>query len=373
LSVEIREATTSSEVEEWVRFVYSHYRDHPCWVPPMLSDEIDYMDADENPAFQVSKVRMLGAWSGGEMVGRVAGIIADMEEAKHGRRIGRFGWFESVDDPEVAHGLLSAVQHWLDANRCVAMQGPMGFTDLDPTGLLVEGFDLIPTVAGSYHYPYYARLIESFGLEKDVDYLEFRMDVSRPARFLERLRGRLGDLGYEVVTPASRRALMREADAFWACLEEVYEHLYGVIPLTDAQKTFYTEKYLSFLDPEFVKLGYAADGELIGFFVGMPNMSRAFQKARGRLLPLGWLHILRAYRWPRTVDFLMAGVKSGEATDLLTAAGLLDMYDTLRRRGIRYLETNRELESNTKVNRLWRKFDVIATRRSRVYRMELRP
>ncbi len=143
------------------------------------------------------------------------------------------------------------------------------------------------------------------------------------------------------------------------------------MPLTDEQREFYTKKYLGFLDPEFVKLGYGPDGRMIGFFVGIPSLSNAFRRAWGRLLPLGWWHILRDYRKPSTVDLLLAAVRPSEPTDTLTAWGMTQMVDTLRSRGVTYLEANRQLETNTRVNRLWRKFDVIGTRRARIYRMSL--
>ncbi len=371
MSVEIREAKSRTERKAWVKFVFSHYRDHRFYVPQIISDEVAYFDPRKNPAFDVTDVRLLTAWKDGTPVGRVCGIINRLETEKLGRKVGRFGWFEAVDDKGVAHALLDEVRDWLRAEGCVEMTGPHGFTDFDPSGILIEGFDLVPTISGSYHYPHYSELLESWGLEKDVDYVEFRIDATKPVPFLERIRDRIDDGRYSVMSPPTRKALMAHSDAVWSILEEAYVNLYGVTPLTQAQKEFYTKKYLSFLDPEFVKLGYNTEGDPEGFLVGIPNLSRAFRRANGRLSAFGLVHILRAYRKPDTVDLLLAGVRSHPAAKNLTALGLLRMYDTLRKRGVRFIETNRELETNTTVNRLWRKFDVVATRRTRVYHIVL--
>ena len=371
MSVEIREAKSRAERKAWVKFVFEHYRGHRFYVPQILSDEIAYFDPRKNPAFDVADVRMFMAWKEGTQVGRVCGIINRLETEKLGRKIGRFGWFESIDDHGVAHRLLDRVRDWLKTEGCGEMTGPHGFTDLDPSGVLIDGFDLVPTISGSYHYPYYSGLLESWGLEKHVDYIEFRIDVTKPVPFLERIRDRIDDGRYSVVSLRSRKALLAQADTVWRILEESYTHLYGVIPLTEAQVLFYTKKYLSFLDPDFVKHAYNATGDPVGFLIAIPNLSQAFQRAGGRLFPFGLVHILRAYRKPDAVDLLLVGARREAATKTVTALGLLRMHDTLRKRGVRFMETNRQLETNTSVHRIWRKFDVVATRRTRIYRIAL--
>jgi hypothetical protein len=252
------------------------------------------------------------------------------------------------------------------------MTGPQGFTDLDVEGLLIEGFDHLPTISGSYHHPYYRKLLENYGFEKDSDYVEFRSQVPRESSLLERFRRRYsGNEDYKVVTCKNRKELLSHADAFWSVLQNCFEPLYGVTPLSKKQTDFYTKKYFGFLDPKYVKLTFSRQGELVAFFIGMPNLSRSFKRANGRLLPFGLLHIIREYRKPETVDFLLAGVKPGEPSGLIIAISAVEMYDTLRRHGIRYMETNRELEENTTVTGIWSKFERVWFRRSRVYRLDL--
>jgi hypothetical protein len=369
---EIREALSRSDRKVWIRFAETHYSNHPFYVPQLFVDEVAYFDPKKNPIFDVAQVRLFLALVEGTVVGRICGIINPLEEEKLGRKVVRFGWFESIDDQDVADLLLETVEEWARKEGCVEITGPLGFSDLDPGGILVEGFGQIPTISGSYQYPYYASLLEHYGLEKDVDYVEYRADITEGVPFLERLRGKVAGAGpYTVRGCKSRKELMTEVDDIWHILETAFEPLRGVVPLTEAQTRFYTKKYLSYLDPDFVKYADDASGKMVAFFIAIPNLSHSFRKARGRLFPFGWFHILREYRKPQTIDFLLAGALPEVPTVILSAVGLIKMYDTLRVRGVRYIETNRELETNTAVNRIWRRFNIVSSRRTRVYRMSL--
>jgi hypothetical protein len=373
MSIQIREATTSDELMDWVRFPAQLYRADPYYVPPLFREERDYFDRNLNPAFDVCETRFLIALRDGDVAGRVCVIVNRLETGKLGYRRGRFGWFDSVDDQSVADALLGEGKTWLGQLGCTEMTGPHGFGDLDPEGLLVEGFEALPTISGYYNAPYYQRLLEGFGFEKDADYLEYRFAVPERVPFLERMAKRNARQpdGFRVHTCGSRKELRTKIGGVWAILEAAFAPLYGVVPLTEAQTEFYTRKYFGMLDPDFVKLVYSHHDELVAFFAAMPNLSEAFRKAGGRLFPLGFWHILRAMRRPETVDFLLAGALPGLPTGQLTAIGLAHMFDTLRARGVRYVETNRELEENKTVNQLWSRFDILHTRRSRVFRLAL--
>ncbi len=219
-------------------------------VPQLFSDEVKYFDPRVNPVFDVADVRLFVAVRDGEVVGRICGIINPLEAEKRGCKVGRFGWYESIDDARVSAALLDEIKHWFQAEGCVEMTGPHGFSDLDPGGILVEGFDQVPTIAGSYHYPYYAGLLEAFGLEKVADYVEFRVDVSQPVPLLERMRGKLhAQNTHRVVTCSTRKQLLAAAANIWRVLELVFAPLNGVVPLTKDQTLFYTKKYLSLVDP----------------------------------------------------------------------------------------------------------------------------
>ena len=373
MSIQVREVSNQTDLKCWVRVPYDLYKGHPYQVPQLFSDELAYFDQRKNPAFETSDIRLFLATDNDRVVGRICGIVNNLETTKLGYQRGRFGWFECVNDQRVADALLDSAQGWCRETGCTEMTGPQGFTDLDVEGLLIEGFDHLPTISGSYNFFYYQKLIENYGFQKDADYVEFRCRIPAQSPMLERLRKRYADHEeYRVITCSSRKELLSHADAVWGLLEACFEPLYGVTPLTRKQTDFYTKKYFGFLDPNYVKLTFSKQQELVGFFIGMPNLSRGFKQARGRLLPFGLLHILKEYRRPETVDFLLAGVKPGEPSGLIIALSAVEMYDSFRRHGIHYMETNRELEENTTVTGIWSKFERDWFRRSRVYRLDLR-
>jgi len=373
MSFQVRQVTSRADLKRWLKVPYGLYEGNPFYIPQLFSDELAYFDRRKNPAFETSEAKLLLAVDNKKLLGRVCGIVNSLETRKLGYKRGRFGWFECVDDQQVADLLLGSVRDWCREAGCAEMTGPQGFTDLDVEGLLIEGFDHLPTVSGSYNHPYYRDLIENYGFEKDSDYVEFRSRVPQEYPLLESLRKRYAGKGdFKVVTCRNRKELLSHAAAFWDLLEASFEPLYGVTPLSREQTEFYTKKYFGYLDPDYVKLTFSGRGELVGFFIGMPNLSRSFKRANGRLLPFGLLHIFREYRKPETVDFLLAGVKPGEPSGLIIAITAVEMYDTFRRHGIRYMETNRELEENTTVTGIWSKFERICFRRSRVYRLDLR-
>ena len=354
MSIQIVEVSDKQGRKRWVRFPYHHYRDDPNFVPQLLSDELDTMDPSKNPVFEVADARLLLALDGND------------------EPVGRVGWFESVDDPEVANALLSTLEEWFRAEGCEEMAGPLGFTDLDPEGLLIEGFDALPTISGSYNKPYYRTLLEGYGLTKEVDYVEFRL-ASPPSdhpvvqTLRKKARRDQEKYGLRVVKMDRRKDVLEYVPQFWEVMEKAFAQLYGVTPLTRAQVDYYTDKYFSYVDPDFVHFAVDEDDRLVGFYVGIPSLSRAFQKAGGRLLPLGFWHLLRAFRNPDTVDFLLAGVDPDWSPSKVLPTLAIAMQQSLVDRDVPFAETNHELETNTTVTGIWSKFELMNTRRSRVY------
>jgi hypothetical protein len=369
--VSVTEAVRRRDRRAWLAWPLHHYAGDPTYVPPLLTDDRSLFSR-KNPVHQVAESRLFLARQGRRIVGRVCGIVHRNEETRLGYRRGRFGWFESINDPAVSRALLDAVRDWLLEQGCMEMTGPHGFTDLDPEGLLIEGFHEVPTVAASYHPPYYRELVESYGFERVDDYLEYLVPVpAEDPPVFRRLRAREDRSAYRVFTCRSRKEMLRHAPGFWAAVEETFASLYGVTPLSHAQQEFYTRRYLGMIDPEFIHLAVDARDEVVGFFITMPNLSDAFRRARGRLLPTGWFHVWRGMRNCHTLDLLLAGVRAGHPSPLITGLLALRVLDMCRRRGIRAVETNHELESNTAVVSIWSHFDSRMHRRSRLYRLPL--
>lgn len=368
----LHEVQSHQDLKDWVRFPYDLYRGDSYFIPQIYSDEVAFF-SKKNPVYEVVKQRMFLVKDGQKIVGRISGVIHSLEEPKIGYRRGRFGWIEMIHDYEVARILLDACKNWFLSEGCKEMTGPHGFSDLDSEGLLVEGFEELPTIAASYNPPYYQNFIEKYGFQKQADYIEFRVKLpEEEPKFLARALKSSAESPYRVKNCQTKKELFGYASKFWHALEASFAHLYGVTPLTDKQMAYYTEKYFNFLDPRYVHLAFDQNDNIVGFFITMPNLSRAFQKAKGKLFPFGFLHLLRGMNQPDTVDFLLAGVDpSCPNSPLVITLMSLSVYRHLKSKGIQYIETNRELEENTAVTKIWSRFDSRQHRRSRMYGMNL--
>ncbi len=374
MTISILEVHTRPELKEWVLFPYRFYRDDPHYVPQIIREELDFFSAERNPGFKIADTKLLLARQNGKSVGRVCGILHKLEEEKLGYKRGRFGWFECIDDNQAASALLDHLEDWFVREGCREFTGPHGFSDLDPEGLLVDGFDALPTIAGSYNKPYYPRLLEDFGFEKEIDYIEHRFEFPKDSPLFKRMEkwaAAAESEGLRVIRVNNKKEILKYLDQWWEVLEASFENLYGVTPLTDEQKKYYTKKYFGFVDPNFMIM--AADGQdrIRGLFLGLPSLSRPFQKARGRLLPFGFLHVLRGFKKFDTVDFYFAGVHPQANARKVLPVMALAMYRVLKEHGVKYIETNRELETNTTITGIWSKYSVVNKRRTRIFKKQL--
>ncbi len=371
MAVRIIEVENRRDLRRWVRFPLEHFTERSCFVPPLINDEMAYFDPRKNPAYEVCQSRLFLALRNDRPVGRICAIINSLEETKLGYKRGRFGWFDSIDDQEVATALFDVVRAWHVSEGCTEMTGPHGFNDLDMEGLLIEGFDELPTIAGNFSYPYYRTLVEQYGFTKDVDYIESRTEVPRSVPFLESMRKRYAsNKDYYVLGCKTKKELLGHVNNMWELLEVAFEPLYGVVPLTAAQTKYYTRKYFGFLDPEFVKFAYSSDGRMDAFLAAMPSLSHAFVKARGRLFPTGFLHILKAFRKPAMVDFLLGAARPDVRSAAPRAMIWVEMHDSLVKRGVRFIETNHQLEDNTEAH-VFTRYPAVYRRRARVFRLGL--
>jgi hypothetical protein len=376
MDVAVTEVQGPSDLKTWVRLPNRLYQGDANYIPQILRQESDFFSPEKNPSFKVCAAKPLLARRGDRVTGRVCGIVHSLESRKLGYKRGRFGWFECVDDPEAAGALLGYLERWFVDQGCREMTGPHGFTDLDPEGMLVEGFDALPTIAGSYNKPYYPVLMERLGFQKVVDYIETRLEFPQEMPPLFKMIAKkvvpaAEAEGYRLVAGLTRKGAKGYAGQFWEVLEASFEHLYGVTPLTADQKAFYEKKYFGFIDPRFLQLVVDGSDRLQGFFLGLPSLSRSFQKARGRLFPFGIFHILRGFRQFDTVDFYFAGVHPKANVKRIFPMLTLGMWRALKAANVRYLETNRELETNTTVVNLWSRFAVLNRRRTRIFRKDL--
>lgn len=371
-SVEVTEVRSKKDLKKFVKFPMDLYADSPYYVPPLIRDEIDAFLPEKNPVFENAEAQLFLAVRGGKVVGRIAAIISLVANEKYNARNMRFGWFDVVDDYEVAAALFEAAEAWGRSRGMQTITGPQGFNDFDKEGMLIEGFESVPTIATYYNYPYYVDFVERYGFVKEADAIEYRILnlASKPLaprliEMAERLRERKG---YRLLKFKNRKEMIARADEIFEVLEEAYDDLYGVVPLSPTQRQYYIKKFFNYLFPDLVKIVVNNENQVIGLFVALPSLSEGLQKAKGRLFPFGIFHLLLSIRRPKLVDFILAGVRKGyrgRGVDLVMAA---EMYKTILKWGFLEGESNPELETNLQVRAEWRVVDHVMTRRRRIYK-----
>jgi hypothetical protein len=376
MAIDISVVKDRRDLKRFVTFPIGLHGGNPNYVPPLVSDDLSTFSADKNPAFENAEARLFLARRDGRIVGRVAAILSHAANRKYGTKNLRFGWFDAVDDVEVAAALFKAVEAWGHEKGMETLTGPHGFCDLDPEGMLVEGFDELSTIAVIWTPPYCPALLERLGFVKEIDWVEF--EGRTPAAMPERMV-RLGEFAlkrnkFKIARYRTLKELRaaRQQELF-DLLDEAYEELYGSVPLTDRQKNYYAEKYLPFVNPEFVKVVVDENDRMIGFLISMPSLSRAMQKARGRLFPFGFLYILRALKKFDRLDFYLAGVKKEYRNRGVDLVMVLDIFKAALKHGVVVAESNPELETNSKIQAEWKFVETRQHKRRRLYRKAIAP
>ena len=373
MAIEIREIKpVKRELLKFVHFpIDTLYKDNPYYVPSLVLDEVDTLTPSKNPAFDFCRSVYYMAFDDGKPVGRIAGIINDTVNGKTGSRDVRFGFVDFIDDKEVSRKLFEAVEQWGRKQGMTRMVGPLGFTDMDPEGLLIEGFDQVSTMATIYNHPYYAGHIESLGFEKEVDWVEFKIYV--PDSVPEKHR-RISDIisrKYELQTikyTSAKKIVNDYGQAIFNLVNEAYANLYGYSPLTPCQIDHYIKMYLPVLRLENVSLIIDKNRQLVGVGIAMPSMSKALIKSRGRILPLGWVQLLKALRGKNdVVDLLLVAVKPEYQSKGVNALLFTDLIPYFIKNGYVYAESNPELEVNQKVQSQWQYFNTVQNKRRRAY------
>jgi GNAT superfamily N-acetyltransferase len=356
LTLEIIEVRTKRELKTFIDFPYKLYRNSPYWVPPIKMDEANTLRKDKNPAFDHCEARYWLAKRDGKVVGRIAGIVNKLFIEKWKKRQVRFGWIDFVDDLEVSGALLNAVESWARELGMTAVHGPLGFTDMDYEGMLVEGFDELGTMVTIYNAPYYPVHMAQHGYLKDADWVEFEMIPPNPfPPVLDRIAAS-AEKKYELTVLRAKKAkeVLPYAGQLFDLINVAYADLYGVVELTEKQIKAYTKQYFGFIRPEFVPILLDKDGKMAAFGITMPSLTRALQKARGRLFPFGFLHLLKALKKNDRADLYLVAVRPEFRGKGVNAILIREMQRVYTRLGITKVESNPELETNSKVQSQWK-------------------
>jgi hypothetical protein len=373
MDVQIKEVTTLKDLKAFIHFPFTLYRDNPYWVPNLVSDDLNTLRRDKNPAFETCEARYWLAYRNGAIVGRVAAILNHPHIEKWGQRYMRFGWLDFIDDPQVSSALLLAVETWAKESGMTAVHGPLGFTDMDREGMLVEGFDELATMATNYNYPYYPAHMEKLGYSKDIDWVEYEISmpqepddkIARMAAIVEK-RSKL-----RLLEVRNKKEILNHAKELFQLLENEYQVLYGFVPLTPRQVDAYIKQYFGFITPDFVPMVFNEKNEMVAFGVALPSLSRALQKSHGRLFPFGFISLLNALKRNDRADLYLVAVKTEYRGSGANAILMNKMYQVFMKMGVKKIETNPELETNRLVQGQWKYFETRQHKRRRIFIKQL--
>lgn len=377
MSVEIKKVTTKSELKRFIRFNYEFYKDNPYSVPDLYDDMLKTFSPKKNAAFEFCEADYFLALRDGKIVGRVAAIINRRANETWNRKTVRFGWIDFVDDMEVSTALIDTVKQWGKERGMTEIEGPLGFTDMDAEGMLVEGFDQLSTMATIYNYPYYPQHMERLGLSKSADWVEMKIYV--PDAIPEKHR-RISDIiakryNLHIRKLKSKKEVRQSGVAhdIFRLINDAYTPLFGYSRMTERQIDQYVKMYVPVLDLRMVSIVENEQNEIVAVGISMASLSRALQKAKGRLLPFGWYHLLKALMWkrPKVLDLLLVAVRpdyQGKGVNALLFTDLIPVYKEL---GFEYAESNPELEMNEKVQNQWQYFKTEQHKRRRCFKADI--
>jgi N-acetylglutamate synthase-like GNAT family acetyltransferase len=336
--------------------------------------DCDTLSPEKNHAFEVCEAKYWLAYDEKDkVVGRVAGIINHRYNEKTGEKICRFGWIDFVDNQEVSKALMQAVENYAREKGMDTINGPMGFLEFDAAGVLVEGFDQLPTAYGKYNAPYYESHLLSLGYVKDVDFVEYRIMVPEviPERYarMAQLVSVKNDLHEAPIS--NRSELTPYLDSVFKCLNSAYSKLHGFSELTPGQCEDLKKQFVTNINVDYLSIVLDADEKVIGFGVALPSLAVAMQKAKGSLFPFGWLHMLRALKKNDTIDLLLIAIDEKYKNKGVNAMIFHKFAQGITKNGVKYIESTRELEDNTSVQNLWQYLEHTLTKRARTYLKKL--
>ena len=373
MSVEIKKVSSRSELKKFIRFNYELYKENPYSVPDLYQDVLNTFNVEKNPAFEFCEAQCYLALREGKIVGRVAAIINRRANETWNRKVVRFGWVDFIDDIEVSRSLIETVKDWGRTKGMKEIEGPLGFTDMDPEGMLIEGFDQLSTMATIYNHPYYPQHMEKLGFGKAADWVEWKIYI--PDAIPEKHQ-RISDIiqrkyNLHIRKYTDKKEVIKTGIGrkIFELINDAYAPLFGFSRMTDRQIDDYVNQYIPIIDLRMVTVVENEDNELVAVGISMPSMSEALQKAKGKFFPLGWYHLLKALKWkhPKVLDLLLVGVRPDYQSKGVNALLFTDLIPIYQEMGFEYAESNPELEVNEKVQSQWQYFKTEQHKRRRCF------
>jgi len=371
--IKIKRAKSKAEIKQFVNFQLDLYKGNDCFVPPIIKDELNIFDPEVNQVFKNADCWLFLAYKDNKIVGRIAALINYIELEEQLKLKMRFGWLDMIDDIKVTEALLQEVSNIGIEKNLEYIEGPVGFSNMDKAGMLVEGFDELSTMITWYNHPYYKEHLEQLGYKKSAEWVEFKFIPPSPIperfnKFADLISNR-----YKLRTLEFKS--IKEVEPYvndmFELLNQTYSKLVTYVPIQQYQIDLYREKYLPFINPDYLECVVNEDGKLVAFAITMPSFSRALQKAKGKLFPFGFIHLLRAKKKNNRAAFYLIGIHPSLQGKGVTAMMFRNVTRNFMDKGITLCETNPELEDNIAVQALWKDYDPILHKRRRTYRKEL--
>jgi len=368
----VKEVINRDDLLGFIKFPFKLYKNNPYWVPPIIKDELRSFSKD-NPVFEKVKTKFYLAYKNNEIVGRVVAIINNAEVEQQKKLKVRFGWFDFIDDLQVSKALLDKVIEFGKQHNLKYIEGPVGFTNMDKAGMLTFGFDQIATMIGLYNYDYYPKHLENLGFSTEAKWLEYKFstknaNIENAIRFSSIVEKR-----YDISAIHFKKSkeLMHYADQMFDLLNLTYKDLQSFVPLESFQIEHYKKKFLPLLNPEFVLcIIENKTKKLISFAITIPSLSKAFQKAKGKLFPFGFLHIIKALKSSKNVEFYLIGIHPEYQSKGVTSIIFTEFDKIYKKHNIEWAETNPQLEENKKIQLLWKNTNPEIHKRRKTFRLD---
>ena len=374
MSVSIREVKTKKDLKKFIWFGINLYKNNEFAAPPLMMDDLLNLSKGKNPALDFCDAVYYLAYKNNRLVGRIAAIINPVANETWNQKNARFGWVDFVDDPEVSKALFDTAIAWAKNKGMTAIHGPLGFTDFDHEGMLIEGYDKLGTLATIYNYPYYPKHVENYGFVKDIDFLEYQITVPEvfPEKYFRiaeivKQKYKLKSLHFK-----SRKEVVDQyALKIFDLLNLCYKDLYGFTQLNEKQIAFYIKLYFSFFRLDTISIVVDENDDVVALGIAMPSFTKALQKAKGRLFPFGWYYMFRALYKNEIVDLYLMAVHPDYQNKGVNSLMFADIMPASAKNGYKFAESNPELETNQKMSSQWGSFENVNHKTRRVYIKEI--
>ncbi len=354
----VKEARTEKEKKLFVTFPQVLYKNCAQYVPPLINEELSVFDKNKNPVFAHAWLKLLLAYQDKKMVGRIAVLYNENEVILQQKPKMRFGWFDCINDERVCKALFDEVEKLAQQKNLTMIEGPMGFSNMDKTGMLTFGFEQKATMISSYNYDYYPKLLQNLGYKAEKEWIEFYYAVPKEISKIEKLATMVEKRYHlKAKTFKNKKDIQPFVNELFKLINGTYNQLSTYVPLSEKQAAYYQKKYMNLINPEYIKCVVNAENQLVGFGIISPSYAEALQKAKGKLFPYGWYHLLKAQRNNANGELILIGILPEYRAQGVAAIIFREIYSLIQKIGIKRMETNPLLADNIDSIALWQQFN----------------